>query len=166
MNYRDHIITITQDDCPENPRKQFDHEGTMFCWHRRYTLGDVQPAESPNEWFQANKDDGIVLPLYLYDHSGLTISTKPFECPWDSGQVGWIHMDAETIRREFGGDEGDAEKCLLAEVHEYDMYLQGNVYYYEICDSDGNHVDSCGGLYGYDYCERSAKESLDTILGW
>ena len=33
--------------------------------------------------------DGFVfLPLYLFDHSGITMNTSGFSCPWDSGQVG------------------------------------------------------------------------------
>jgi hypothetical protein len=39
----------------------------------------------------------VVLPLYLYDHSGLTISTSPFSCRWDSGQVGYIHTTFEQV---------------------------------------------------------------------
>ena len=30
----------------------------------------------------------LMLPLYLYDHSGITMNTTGFSCPWDSGQVG------------------------------------------------------------------------------
>ena len=30
----------------------------------------------------------VILPLYLHDHSGLTMNTSGFHCPWDSGQVG------------------------------------------------------------------------------
>lgn len=36
-----------------------------------------------------------MLPLFLYDHSGITMSTGPFHCPWDSGQVGFIYMTYE-----------------------------------------------------------------------
>lgn len=45
----------------------------------------------------------IVLPLYLYDHSGITMNTTGFSCPWDSGQVGWIYASKEDALKEFGG---------------------------------------------------------------
>ncbi len=35
------------------------------------------------------------LPLWVYEHSGITMSAgpgNPFTCKWDSGQVGWIIM--------------------------------------------------------------------------
>ena len=37
----------------------------------------------------------LMLPLYLYDHSGITMNTTGFSCPWDSGQVGWIYAFKE-----------------------------------------------------------------------
>jgi hypothetical protein len=40
----------------------------------------------------------VILPLYLYDHGGITISCSPFSCPWDSGQVGWIYADYDMIK--------------------------------------------------------------------
>ena len=37
-------------------------------------------------------EKAIVMNLYLYDHSGITISTTPFACHWDSGKVGYIYV--------------------------------------------------------------------------
>lgn len=31
----------------------------------------------------------FILPVYCYEHSGMTIKTGPFGDPWDSGQAGW-----------------------------------------------------------------------------
>ena len=41
-----------------------------------------------------------ILPLYLYDHSGLSMNTSGFSCPWDSGQVGWIYCNNEKALRQ------------------------------------------------------------------
>lgn len=49
----------------------------------------------------------VILPLYLYDHSGITISTGPFSCPWDSGQVGWIYAPKDTFRKATGYSEDE-----------------------------------------------------------
>ena len=35
-----------------NPREECSNLGTMVCWHRRYSLGDEQPSESPDEWIK------------------------------------------------------------------------------------------------------------------
>lgn len=49
----------------------------------------------------------IILPLYLYDHGGITISTRPFSCPWDSGQVGYIYASKDKFRKETGYSEDE-----------------------------------------------------------
>jgi len=81
------------------------------------------------------------LPLYLYDHSGITMRTTPFSCIWDSGQVGIIYMlDDETMQLE------DQLKLLKSEVREYDLFLTGQCYSYIVIDSNENEIDSCGGF--------------------
>ena len=51
----------------------------------------------------------LMLPLYLYDHSGLAMSTETFvgkavHAEWDSGQVGWIYVSKEDALKEFDSD--------------------------------------------------------------
>lgn len=76
----------------------------------------------------------VILPLYLYDHSGITMSTGSFSCPWDSGQVGWIYCSREKALHEWGGKvftkkvREKAEAYLKSEVNTYDQYLTGEVY--------------------------------------
>ena len=73
--YKGCTITIHQDDDAESPR-EYDNLGTMVCCHGRYNLGDrsVQP-EDINPTLAEFGDDMISLPLYLYDHSGITMNT-------------------------------------------------------------------------------------------
>lgn len=101
----------------------------------------------------------VILPLYLYDHSGITMNTGGFSCGWDSSQVGWIVCDKETINKEFDGDRDKAEKCLESEVEVYDAYISGNVWGYiaeerevaeDAVEADWEEVDSCWGFYGND----------------
>ena len=42
-------VKVKQDTDPMSPR-EWDNLGVMACWHRGYTLGDVQPKEDPQEW--------------------------------------------------------------------------------------------------------------------
>ena len=127
------IVKVVQDPDPMSPL-EWDNLGVIACWHRRYNLGHVQPKESPEEWLAANAPKGsIVLPLYLYDHSGITISTGPFSCPWDSGQVGYIVATPAKIREAFMVKRitrkvrERAEACLKQEIATYDDFLTGNV---------------------------------------
>lgn len=119
---------------------------------------------SDEEVFNLANKKTIILPLYLYDHSGITISTSPFGCPWDSGQVGWIYITYPEIEEEYGEITGKAiekaEQVLKNEVKIYDMYLMGDVYGYMLeekkeCNSCGHIdyklVDSCWGFYGDEF---------------
>lgn len=98
----------------------------------------------------------VILPLYLYDHGGITISTGSFSCPWDSGQVGYIYLTPQTIADEWQGDRDKAESYLRGEVETYDQYLTGDVYGFIIEDDEGDTLESCWGFFGADYCKAEA----------
>ena len=155
------------DTDPESPR-EWSNIGTMVCAHKRYNLGDVHISNSEDlEKFHSNLDElkNLILPLYLYDHSGITMSTKPFSCPWDSGQVGVIYVSHENIKKEWGELTPEtlkkAEDCLKAEVDVYDEYITGQVYGYRICNSDGEDLESLHGIFGRDHLEKEAKAELE-----
>lgn len=98
----------------------------------------------------------VSLNLYLYDHSGITMRTSPFCCPRDSGQVGLIYVTRDEILKEYDKKvltqrlRDRAQALLQSEVEEYDQYLTGDIWWYNIEDAEGNMVDSCGGFYGAD----------------
>jgi hypothetical protein len=148
---------IHHDSDPQDPRVDYDHVGIMYCEHSKYTLGDML-AEHP-----FSIDSVCVLPLYLYDHSGLTMNTTGFSCPWDSGQVGAIYIlreEADEWMRPDGTYDMEAMVSILkSEVKEYDQYLTGDVWGYTIETDDGDDVESCWGFYGRDYCETEAKDA-------
>ena len=143
--------------------------GYMVCWHTRYTLGDVQPIDDPETWlekYQQEYPDAVILPLFLYDHSGLTMSVSGFSCPWDSGQVGYIVCPPE---RWEGLDREQVEKNLKQEVATYDQHLRGDVWWFiveeredcaECGRGDWQHVDSCGGFYGSNWEENGIKDHI------
>lgn len=171
------IVKVVQDTDPGSPR-EWDNLGVMACWHRRYNLGDVQPKQDPQEWLAANAPKGsIVLPLYLFDHSGISMSTGSFGDPWDSGQVGYIVATPEAIRKNFmkkritAKMRAQVEEILKSEVKIYDDFLTGNVWGYTIesikdCESCGSKThgdedvdDSCWGFFGDDL--SGMKEHVD-----
>lgn len=108
----------------------------------------------------------IMLPLYLYDHSGITMNTTGFSCRWDSGQVGYIYVSNEKIRKEYSVKKifpKLREKVcqqLVNEVATYDQYLCGEVYGYVVEGPNGEE-DSCWGYFGEDYCIQEAKSVVD-----
>lgn len=181
-------IKVKQEMYPESPRC-WDNLTKMVCFHNRYDLGDKfseYKSSAFDSWEelseQLHKDYNIaaILPLYLYDHSGITMSTGSFDCQWDSGQVGFIFITKETMIENFGGKnlteklKEQAVKICKADVKTYDQYLTGEVYSYVIeegremvtlsredfengnCDNiestiEWIEIDSCGGFYGDDF---------------
>lgn len=170
-------VRVTVDEEALDPREDFDNAGMMACWHSRYNLGDEQPKCSPEDYLLRMMQDRelnlhgkwvpdevkeqdlkayiekhfLVLPLYLYDHSGLSMQVTPFQCLFDSGKVGFIYVDRESKAYD------NLREGLIAEVQVYSQYLQGDVWQYVIEDSSGNVVNSCCGFYGFDACVSEAR---------
>lgn len=177
--YKGYTIEIYTDDNPESPREN-DNIGTMVCFHGSYDLGDKghgYTQDGQSSWAELEEkliQDGaaIVLPLYLYDHGGITISTGEFSCPWDSGQVGFVFVTKAKLHKEYGKRItkkviATATGCMEGEVKEYDNYLTGNIYGYKVLDEDGLELDSCWGYYG-DYDDEygalvEAKSAIDSL---
>lgn len=160
-NYLGHNIKIYQDPEPENPR-EWHNLGTMICFHKRYTLlGDKHGIRSDEfdgwggikRYLIEELDAVVVLPLYLYDHSGITMKTSSFICPWDSGQIGFIYVDRDTVLKEYGKKHLSKNivemvtDVLEDEVKIYDQYLTRQVYGFVIEDVDGKQIDSCWGCF-------------------
>ena len=174
-NYR---IRIEQDMDNDSPRDEYENMGTMACWHSRHSLlGDEQPTCDPHDYRSGLDEGTITLPLYLMDHSGISISTSGFSCPWDSGQVGFIYVTLEDVRKEYGDDSAESQakaiEVLQSEVRTYDSYIRGRVYGYtleklvecECCNHvEPEHIDSCWGFYDYDEKGFGAADSMKEHL--
>lgn len=169
-------IKIGRDEYLFNPREENENAGTMACFHKRYKLGDKHTFKTPEELNEfLDEEKTVHLPLYLYDHSGITMNTKGFHCPWDSGQVGFIYITYEKILEVYGGTEvtdetiRKAENLLRGEVEEYDRYLRGEQYCYEIyevkhCKECGHteevFLQTCGGYESEESCIKDAESEL------
>jgi hypothetical protein len=160
-------IELVHDLDPLNPYQEFDTVSKIYHWHPRYDLGNNISRMDEGEMMEYLTDSGktvlAIMPVYMYDHSGITISTKPFSCRWDSGQVGWVVITKDNADKMGIVDRSlpELEKVIEAEIDRYDHYLTGQVYGYRV-NYDGELVDSCYGFY--DLADaRSEAESASTI---
>jgi hypothetical protein len=162
--YKGCTIEIMPDNDPENPR-EWDNLGTMVCFHRHYELGDKHNMTVEEARALASRKDVIALPLYLYDHSGVTMNTTGFHCPWDSGQVGFIYVTKESIRKEYSVKHvtkkliDKIKHYLNCEVETYDKYLTGDVYGFEVT-REGEFIESVWGFFGMDDAIEEAKKCV------
>lgn len=158
------------------------------------------------------EDYAVILPLWLYDHSGITMSVgsggggNPFADRWDSGCVGFaavtkqlalenlaervLDADGQPIKetspdgrtwhyksRPAGENNWKALAihCIQDEVEDYDRYLRGDVYWFQLYeradnpdseseDDDWDQSESCGGFYGSDIMENGILDSIGAGL--
>ncbi|WP_321021782.1 hypothetical protein [Enterocloster bolteae] len=112
-------------------------------------------------------EKNLILPLNLYDHSGLSMSVSSFigraqHAEWDSGQVGWIYATADSIRAEYGNCSAEsvekAKALLKSEVETYNYYLSGQCYGFRLYEN-GEEMDSCWGFLG------ALQDVLKEIVG-
>ena len=171
-------LEIFDDLNPCSPR-EFDNLGTMVCFHRRYNLGDETELKSSDfssweeleNYLYKEEDALIAIPVFMYDHSGLWINTTGFSCPWDSGQVGYIYISKEKVRREYSCKRISKKlkkmirEMLCSEVDLYNDYLCGNVYGFTLTNKENaEEINSSCGFYGTDYIENGIFDYVSSYF--
>lgn len=152
-------LTVDTDMCPTDPRELNENLGTMLCYDygdcndnndvveqtailcRHYGKSDEEIDEMTlfeRMNFIAGYDDILVLPLYILDHSGLSMATYRQDA-WDSSYTGFIYVEKDFFLAACPIKDTErwkeyAKKTLLAEVETYSAYLEGSVYAWNIVD--------------------------------
>jgi hypothetical protein len=160
--YRGLTIEIYQDDGNGlHPRQDCDNLTQMVCFHRRYDLGDKHEY-TPESLQEAIKAEHIeAMPLFLYDHSGISISCRSFigraqHAEWDSGQIGFIFISRAVILENWPKCKQwrkQAREVMESDVKVYDQYIRGNIYGFKVGNEAGKEIDSCWGYIG-DYDDK------------
>lgn len=173
-----YILRLFYDECPSDPRED-SNLTKMVCFHNRYSLGDDHDLKTDDfdgwkemeEYITRTEDPIVIKSLYLYDHGGITIGTRPFGDRWDSGQIGFVYIRKEDVRNNFSikrCGQRITERCnvlLDGEVETYDKYLRGEVYGYKVfkvTDGVEEEMDSCWGFYDEDDCMNEGM----SVVNW
>ena len=187
------ILKIDYDECPSNPiSKEFDEGilGTLAYKHSRYDFTGADVIADPIDWladklglpevddysndvlqkieasFFDTANGFVAIPVFMYEHSGVTISSGSFNCRFDSGKLGYFYTSFDRIKELFVIDVVDdeaierARKNLEVELKVFASYVEGKVFRFEVvkinkckcCDAiTEEQEDSCGGFYGDDF---------------
>lgn len=158
-----------------DPRED-DNLGVLLCWHRRYALGDRNPYPAPDGFYEdrvLQQSLCVMLPVYLMDHSGLSITT---DCSlfravdpvrWDWGQLGVIYATRKAVCETFGVKRisekrrKQAGEVLIQEVKTYNSWQRGDTWVVEIQDRSGVRQEVCGGFIGIDAAREEARRMLE-----
>lgn len=168
IEYKDYLINVYQDTDCESPRDSCDFTSHFWNNTRRHTFDSRRESSIENIVDEKGLskdfiDSHIFVKVYIYSHSGESISTSPFGEPWDSGMFGILAEDKDEIRKEFGVKRISKKlhqkiiDRLEGEVEEVNQWLQGECYGYEITPlGDTKDVlDSCWGFIG-DYHDEDS----------
>lgn len=167
-------VEIHSDEDPQNPR-DWDNLSVMAFFHDRYNIGDKDHGidhkdfcgwEEMREWIERKMDGAIIVPVRMYDHSGIAFAmpeplvrgqvmpslgpegnySYPFTCPWDSGQVGFMYVTRAKLIEEYGNDGEEARQkalnCMKGELEVYNQYVGNDVWGYIFRDKP---CETCGG---------------------
>lgn len=157
IKHGNYQLDIIIDDMAESPITAFDNVGQMVLRHRKYNLPNEIDLDFDSflSWDEVydflHTKYAFILPIYMYDHGGITISTNPFNDPWDSGQIGYIVTNED--------HEGKTLEILRNEVEIFSQYLEGHCYGFRII-KDGEEIESCFGFYGDDDKKSGLFDSL------
>lgn len=171
------VVKIFYDECPESPR-EWDNLGIIVASHRRHNLQDKEAPKIDfgyfNSWSEVEKhlvkehEAKVIIPLYMYEHSGIALSTSPFSCKWDSRQLGFVYVTKDKILEEYGCkvvSKKVREKVisvLEGKIETYSQYLNGEVYGFETyeVDEEGEEtfLGSCWGFYSIQDAIEAGKE--------
>ncbi len=123
VKYKGYEIGVFTDHDPMNPRKEWDNATRMLAYHPKYVLGDSQVNEEyiPNvhrseideteviKQVNANEHPVRLKLLTLYDHGGITISSRDTPSlgraggEWDTSNVGFQWMTLKEVLDEGPG---------------------------------------------------------------
>lgn len=186
-------LNIFYDGTAESPRT-WDSLGTIVAWHSRYDLmDDGESYADARQFFEYNTEhnfetqdgidnasdrrlfnlfqkDNIILPVYMFEHGNVILRTSSFSDKWDSGQVGYIFVSKEDVKKEYDVKRiskklrEKVESVLKSEIEVYSKYVNGDVIGFELLDNEGKQVDSCHGFYGYDYKNNGMLDHLPEIF--
>ena len=172
-------IVIEQVEFPEDPLENIDwceivtmsgmrgsygHKQVSVDWLRPYGDDNKVPylhgdPEEP-EFFE-KRDPIMYLPVGKHEHGGIEFyiggTAAGDAAGWDSGQIGWIWMDAKGFKEWQGVEWTETkenielvEAALTAVVEEYSHYISGDVW----CTRIEKWIPACshghGGEWEYD----------------
>jgi hypothetical protein len=169
-----YTFELRYDECPENPiSEEFDCPIKLIISHRRYELGhkhnvnfsDFENADKLLEYLKTEYSYKYWLPVYMYEHSGISLSVNPFSCRFDSGIIGFAATNERT-------NENEAIELIKKELKMYSAYLNGEVWSYQIIEqttcpccemTKKETIEYVGGFYDETEAENEAKKHIEHL---
>lgn len=159
------------------------HLGPVDCTRCR---GNGEIAIDIAEYLRREHGARVILPLFIYEHSGITMSCGspvgqettdadfdrrnryPMDSAgWDTSSVGVIFDTPEQVKQCIGDDATDEQikNALEKEVEIYASYLEGDVTEWHVEDEESNFNEGCCGYVGdSDHGKSECFEALASAV--
>lgn len=184
------ILKIYYCEDADSPR-EWDNLGKFVLNHERYNFPnelnmDLDAFSSWEEVKNHLKKEFkavIVKPVGMYDHSGISVYIGDKHNYWDGGQLGFICILEEDIKKEYGKVTKEtikkAENVLNGEFETFKAYVEGEVFGFELykkvkvkitkeysktkkettTETEEQFIDSCWGYFGEEGLKQIKTEN-------
>ena len=145
---------------------------------------DGEMLEAVYDWIEDGDGDAVAaamlllegriacLPLWLYDHSGLTVScgarSYPYNDRFDSSALGWIVALRSDVLDELRCGESDweakAEEYMRSEVDTYDRWLRGDTW--AACHRESGSAVGCNEPAMYRAKNGKGRQAVSHGADW
>jgi len=157
-------LKIFQDEDAQSPDEWGDDGLFLVAKHRDFF---VPPSKNERNFdVQTTIDDHKkthwVFLLEAYIHSGVSLALAGEgnypDRRWDVSTLGAVFASKKEWRLR-----DKARKAALSYIGEWNKYLSGDVWGYEV-QLEGEDLDSCWGFYGFEYAKEQAIEALESCV--
>ena len=184
------ILKIFYDGDTENPRS-WDNLTKFVLNHKKYgfpnelniNFEDFSSWEEVKNYLKKELKAVIIKPVSMYEHSGISLYLDKVLSSFDSGQLGFICVLEEDIKKEYGKVTKDtikkAENVLNGEFETFKNYVEGEVFGFELykkvkvkitkeysktkkettTETEKQFIDSCWGFYGEEGLKQIKEEN-------
>ena len=146
-----------------------DHEKCPAKLRASYEDGDDYYDDIERRAWRFIEQRYCILPVYMYEHGDIMLSTAPFSCQWDSGQLGYIYVRKDEALAKMGKKkwtkkvQQQVESILEVEINEYSQYISGDIWCFQIEDSQGELIEMAGNIFGIEHCVDGVKEVVKSL---
>ena len=176
IQHNGYNIVIGYDENPISPREEFRLTEIATIKKGRYKIGEVfidadsyDSIEEMEKFLKNERNAICIKPLFIYDHGGVVLKTSPFNCPFDSGRIGFVYT-TKSMLEDAGFIKSKNSKLtqklkdklnqlIDREIDEYTKWIMGHIYAYKVYKNN-EIVSCCYGYYSIDDAINDAKENL------
>jgi hypothetical protein len=118
--------------------------------------------EELREEYEGERSEGYrVYPVRLIDHGSYGSELRHADHDEANGYI-FVEIPKTPVEELAAAAKGfSADEIAESILHEWNTYLSGDVWIYDVEDDEGESLDSCGGCYGREHALEMAKEAAD-----